>query len=72
MTPIQAFVGHSFSEDDESVVGKILKYLDQISELNPNFTWVHAEAAEPRVVDAKVLSLFDSRNLFNVFSNSTH
>lgn len=64
MTPIQAFVGHSFTEDDEIVVGKFLKYLDQISELHPNFTWVHAESAEPRVIDAKVLSLFDSKNLF--------
>jgi tetratricopeptide (TPR) repeat protein len=64
MTPIQAFVGHSFTEDDEIVVGKFLRYLDQISELHPNFTWVHAKPAEPRIVDAKVLSLLDSKNLF--------
>jgi tetratricopeptide (TPR) repeat protein len=64
MTPIKAFVGHSFTEDDEIVVGKFLKYLDQITEMHPSFTWVHAEAAEPRVIDAKVLSLFDSKNLF--------
>lgn len=64
MTPIQAFVGHSFTEDDEAVVGKFLKYLNQVSDLHPNFSWVHAESAEPRVIDAKVLSLFDSKNLF--------
>lgn len=64
MTPIRAFVGHSFAKDDEDVVGKFLKYLNQISELYPNFTWVHAEPAEPRVIDAKVLRLFDSKNLF--------
>lgn len=64
MTPIQAFVGHSFTEDDEIVVSKFLKYLNQVSELHPNFSWVHAESAEPRVIDAKVLSLFDSKNLF--------
>lgn len=64
MTPIQAFVGHSFTADDEIVVSKFLKYLNQISELHSNFTWVHAESAEARLVDAKVLSLFDSKNLF--------
>lgn len=64
MTPIQAFVGHSFTEDDEVVVGKFLKYLNQVTELHPNFSWAHAESAEPRVIDAKVLSLFDSKNLF--------
>lgn len=64
MTPIQAFVGHSFTEDDAIVVRKFLKYLNQVSALHPNFSWVHAESAEPRVIDAKVLGLFDSKNLF--------
>ena len=64
MTPIEVFVGHSFDDDDEIVVGKFLKYLDQLSKLQPNFTWVHAKPAEPRVIDAKVLSLFKGKNLF--------
>lgn len=64
MKPIQAFVGHSFTGDDEVVVRKFLKYLDQIAELLPNFSWEHAESAEPRVIDAKVLDIFDSKNLF--------
>ena len=64
MTPIEAFVGHSFDDDDEIVVDKFLKYLDQLSKLQPNFTWVDAKSAEPRVIDAKVLSLFNGKNLF--------
>lgn len=64
MNVIHAFVGHSFSEIDAAVVGKITKYLDQLAKLYPNFSWEHAEAAEPRVIDEKVLRLFASKNLF--------
>lgn len=64
MTPIRSFVGHSFTDDDTIVVGKFLKYLDQLAELHPNFSWEHAESAEPRVVDEKVMRLFASKNLF--------
>lgn len=64
MKVIRAFVGHSFAESDAAVVGKITKYLDQLAKLHPNFSWEHAEAAEPRVIDEKVLRLFASKNLF--------
>lgn len=64
MNPIRAFVGHSFSEDDAAVVSKFTKYLDQLAELHKNFSWEHAESAEPRVIDKKVLRLFSSKNLF--------
>ena len=64
MNPIRAFVGHSFSEDDAVVVGKFTKYLDQLAELHQNFSWEHAESAEPRVIDEKVMRLFSSKNLF--------
>lgn len=64
MTPLRAFVGHSFTDDDAVVVGKFLKYLDQLAELRPNFSWEHAESAEPRVIDEKVMRLFASKNLF--------
>ncbi|MBI3773967.1 MAG: hypothetical protein HY273_00160, partial [Gammaproteobacteria bacterium] len=64
MNPIRAFVGHSFSEDDAVVVGKFTKYLDQLAELHQNFSWEHAESAEPRVIDEKVLRLFSGKNLF--------
>lgn len=64
MTPIRAFVGHSFTEDDTILVGKFTKLLAQISELQPYFSWEHAESAEPRVIDEKVLRLFSDKNLF--------
>ena len=38
MTQIHAFVGHSFTENDKSVVDKFLQYLVQLSEVLPAFT----------------------------------
>lgn len=64
MTPLRAFVGHSFAIDDADVVGKFLKYLDQLAELHPTFSWEHAESAEPRVIDEKIMRLFAGKNLF--------
>lgn len=64
MEQIRAFVGHSFTPDDEQVVQKVLKYLTTVSHTLPNFTWVHAQGPEPRGVDEKVLDLFSGKNLF--------
>ena len=64
MTQIHAFVGHSFTEDDKSVVDKFLQYLVQLSEVLPAFTWKHAEHAEPSIVSEKVLRLLEGKNLF--------
>lgn len=61
---IRAFVGHSFSESDEEVVRRFTAYLDQIAHTVPNFTWVHAEKAEPRLIAEKVLALIEGQNLF--------
>ena len=61
---IRAFVGHSFTKEDANVVDVILKYLTSISKIYPKFSWQHAEDPEPNVVDKKVLSLFDDKNLF--------
>lgn len=61
MTQIYAFVGHSFTENDKSVVDKFLQYLDQLSEVIPAFTWKHAE---PSIVSEKVLRLLEGKNLF--------
>ena len=64
MTQIHAFVGHSFTENDKSVVDKFLQYLNQLSEVLPAFTWKHAEHAEPAIVSEKVLRLLEGKNLF--------
>lgn len=64
MEQIRAFVGHSFTQDDEQVVQKVLKFLNTVSHTLPNFTWEHAQGPEPRGIDQKVLDLFAGRNLF--------
>jgi hypothetical protein len=63
MVAINAFVAHSFTEDDEAVVGRFLKYFDQLSRSEINFSYVHAEAAEPKVLAEKVKLLLENRNV---------
>ena len=57
MAHVRAFVGHSFTENDEQVVGKFLKFFDQIAKGNSEFSWVNAESAEPKQLAQKVLAL---------------
>lgn len=64
MKEIRAFVGHSFTKDDEDVVHIFLKYFDQLSRSQLNFSWEHAEIAEPETLDKKVMSLIDNKNVF--------
>lgn len=64
MEQIKAFVGHSFTDDDASVVNKFIEYLRQISKIHPNFSWEHATEPEPTGVTEKVIKLFENKNLF--------
>ncbi len=64
MTEIRAFIGHSFTDDDAEVVRKFLAYFGQLSKLGLNFSWDHAEAAEPKVLADKVMSLISDKNVF--------
>lgn len=64
MSQLKAFVGHSFTSEDEDVVRAFLKIFDQIKGMNIGFTWEHAEAAEPKVLAEKVLRLIEDKNLF--------
>jgi hypothetical protein len=64
MTPLKAFVGHSFTADDEVVVRTFLKYFDQVEDLNIGFSWEHAESAESKELAEKVLRLMEGKNLF--------
>lgn len=64
MTEIRAFVGHSFTEDDEEVVRRFTDYFDSLSRLGIDFSWEHAEPAEPRILADKVKSLISDKNLF--------
>jgi uncharacterized protein (UPF0210 family) len=60
---IHAFVGHSFTTEDENVVRAFTDYLDTVKQAVPSFTWTHARMPEPRLVD-KVLALFEGKNVF--------
>jgi tetratricopeptide (TPR) repeat protein len=64
MTRIRAFVGHSFATDDEGIVNAFLKYFDSLSRSSINFTWTHAEPAEPKALAAKVTVLLAECNVF--------
>lgn len=64
MSTLKAFVGHSFTEDDEDVVREILEYLNQIQGMGIGFRWEHAKPAEPKVLAEKVLALIEDKNLF--------
>lgn len=64
MKQARAFVGHSFTKDDATIVSTFLKYLDQVSALHPTFSWVHAESAEPVDLAQKVIAQVDGCNVF--------
>lgn len=64
MNEVRAFIGHSFLEDDAELIDKFLKYFAQLSKLHSTFTWEHAEAAEPKELRDKVLSIIADKNIF--------
>jgi len=64
MSRINAFVGHSFLENDEQIVQKFLTYFDQVKGIVPGFSWENAKQAEPDDLLAKVRRLFEDKNLF--------
>ena len=61
---LKAFVGHSFTDNDLEIVGKYLKFFDQIAKMNIGFSWEHAETAEPKELADKVKRLIADKNLF--------
>jgi len=64
MNQLKAFVGHSFTSDDEAVVRAFLKFFDQVKNMDIGFNWEHAETAEPKELAEKVLRLVEDKNLF--------
>ncbi len=64
MGSVQAFVGHSFTSDDADLVNRFLAYFEQISNLNPEFSWINARSAEPKEVADKVMALLPGKNVF--------
>ncbi|MCX5915019.1 MAG: hypothetical protein NTV04_24195, partial [Deltaproteobacteria bacterium] len=47
MKQIRAFVGHSFSKMDQTLIREFTDYFDSL-EKTVSFAWDHAEEAEPR------------------------
>lgn len=64
MSRLKAFIGHSFTEDDDVVIRAFLKFFDQIKNMKIGFSWDHAEPAEPKELAEKVLRLIEGKNLF--------
>jgi len=64
MAKISAFVGHSFTDEDEEVVRRFTDFFTQMATSGIGFDWDHAREAEPKELADKVLSLIEGKNLF--------
>lgn len=64
MSELKAFIGHSFAEDDKDVVHQFIDFFDHVKEMGIEFSWEHAEPAEPKILSEKVLKLMEGKNLF--------
>lgn len=62
MTGIKAFVGHSFTEEDDAVVSSFLEFFSRLGDLLEGFAWTHAKKAEPKELAEKVLQTIDDCN----------
>jgi tetratricopeptide (TPR) repeat protein len=63
MPGINAFVAHSFRDEDEELISAFLRYFDQVKKIRQDFSWVHAQSAEPKDLATKVLELVADRNV---------
>ena len=64
MAKLEAFVGHSFSKEDEAVVNAFLDFFTGLQDLGIGLAWDHAEPAEPKVLSEKVKAKMVGKNLF--------
>lgn len=64
MTKVRAFVGHSFTQDDDFVVSKFLNFFEALESTNIGFTWDHAKTAEAKDLAEKVLQKIEGKNTF--------
>lgn len=62
MAKLKAFVGHSFNEEDSTIVATFLKYFDSLKDIG--FEWDHAERATAKAIDDKVVEKMEGKNLF--------
>jgi tetratricopeptide (TPR) repeat protein len=64
MEQLNAFVGHSFTEEDADIVRVFLKFFDTVKKIEIGFDWEHAEEAKSKTLREKVLQLIEGKNLF--------
>jgi tetratricopeptide (TPR) repeat protein len=64
MQSIKAFIGYSFGEDDKHLVRIFLDHFGNVAKALPNFSWDHAEEAEPLSLAQKVLTKIEDKNVF--------
>lgn len=64
MPKIRAFVGHSFTEQDAEVFRRFAGLFDNLEKVMPEFTWDHAQEAQPISISEKVLGLTSDKNIF--------
>ncbi len=64
MTELAAFIGHSFTADDSDVVREFLDFFETVQDMGIDFSWDHAERAEPKLLAQKVLEKMSDKNLF--------
>lgn len=60
----QAFVGHSFTKDDQELVLTFTRFLNAFSASNSSFSWIHAEEAQPTDIVEKVLPMLRQSDIF--------
>lgn len=60
---IEAFVAHSFKEEDQGLVRTFLDFLTVVSETNSEFSWDHAQGAKPLDLRQKVLEKIEGKNV---------
>jgi len=63
MNKIRAFIGHSFEQNDESVVLKFIKLFDSFKG-TMDFDWDHAEETQIGYISQKVIEKMEGKNLF--------
>jgi tetratricopeptide (TPR) repeat protein len=61
---LKAFVAHSFTDNDSTVIDKFLKFFTIVTKMNIGFSWDHAEEAEAKELAEKVKALIEDKNLF--------
>jgi len=64
MNEIKAFVAHSFSLSDKELTDIFIEHFRNLEKVLQNFSWDHAQEAEPVPVSDKVLNKIEGKNVF--------